>query len=490
MRYDYQSPWIEKDDQLTFFDEGAIDPLTGRKGIVRLVGRDGGSRYQSNPDRNNIAPRLGFAWQFTQTMVLRGGYGVVYYPGSGGIGSAPSDLGGGGFLTATPVNLVGSGAPPVAPNTPPPGASLRSPFNSGYFDPPATAVGATVTTAFRDLETPHAQMWNLSLQRELPGQMIMEVAYVATRHKDLWLNISRNTVPSSALSQGAALDALVPNPFFGAIRTGDSLLTAATTRASQLLKPYPHYSGVTRFRDSIGDSWYRGFTSRLERRSAGGLTYQVSYTLSRQEDTVPERFGSRGSSVIDPNDLSKSKSVAEDDRTHVLTSYFIWELPVGQGHRWASEGWISQVVGGWRLSAVGTLASGRPLVIGGVTASNGVSTGLGAHANLSGDPTVRDQSLDRWFDTASFAQPTPFTFGTGTRTYPQVRGPKVKRLDLLLSRLHRVRASTVELRIEAQNALNQPQFGEPIGVMTDGNFGRIITGGGERRLQLGVRIGF
>jgi hypothetical protein len=66
----------------------------------------------------------------------------------------------------------------------------------------------------------------------------------------------------------------------------------------------------------------------------------------------------------------------------------------------------------------------------------------------------------------------------------------VNRLDLMMSRLHRVRTSTIELRVEAQNALNTPQFGEPIGTMTDGNFGRIVTGGGERRLQLGVRVGF
>jgi hypothetical protein len=490
VRYDYQSPWIEKDDQLTFFDAQATDPLTGRKGIVRLVGRDSGSRYQTDPDRNNVSPRLGFAWQFAKSMVLRGGYGFVYYPGSGGIGSAPSDLGSGGFLTSTPVNLVGSGTPPAAPNTPPPGASLRSPFKSGYFEPPATAVGGSVTTAFRDLRTPHAQTWNLSVQRELPGRMLAEVAYVGTRHGDLWINLSRNAVPSGALSQGTALDALVPNPFFGIIQRGDSLLTAANTRASQLLKPFPHYAGVTRFRESVGESWYSGLTMRLERRSASGVTYQASYTLSREEDTVPERFGSRGSSVIDPNDLSRSKSVAEDDRTHVLTSYFIWELPVGRGHRWANAGWISHVIGGWRLSGVGTLASGRPLVIGGVSASNGVGTGLGAHANLNGDPTVPDRTLDRWFNTAVFAQPAPFTFGTGTRTYPQVRGSKVHRLDLLLSRLQKVRTSTIELRIEAQNALNKPQFGEPVGTMTDSNFGRIITGGGERRLQLGVRVGF
>jgi len=322
--------------------------------------------------------------------------------------------------------------------------------------------------------------------------MIGEVAYVGTRNENIWINLSRNAIPSDALSRGTALDALVPNPFFGIIRTGDALLTAANTRASQLLKPYPHYVGVNRFRDSVGDSWYRAVTARIEKRSAKGLTYQVAYTLSKEEDTVPERFGSRGSVVIDPNDLGKSKSVAEDDRTHVVSTYFIWELPVGPDQRWANSGWISHVVGGWRLGGIGMFASGRPLVVGGVTASNGVSTGLGAHANLTGDPKVpaAEQTLDRWFNSGAFAQPTAFTFGTGTRTYPDVRGPKIRRVDLLLSRLQKIGRSTFEFRVEAQNALNTPQFGEPVGNLTDANFGRIITGGGERRLQLGVRFGF
>jgi hypothetical protein len=176
----------------------------------------------------------------------------------------------------------------------------------------------------------------------------------------------------------------------------------------------------------------------------------------------------------------------------VIGAYFIWELPVGPGHRWANSGWIAHAIGGWRLSGIGTLASGRPLVLGGVTASNGVSTGLGAYANVVGDPKVAsgEQTLDRWFNTTAFAQPTAFTFGTGTRTYPDVRGPKIRRLDLLISRLQKVGTSSVELRVEAQNVLNLPQFGEPVGSLTDGNFGKIITGGGERKLQLGLRIGF
>src|SRR5206468_5287563 len=96
--------------------------------------------------------------------------------------------------------------------------------------------------------------------------------------------------------------------------------------------------------------------------------------------------------------------MAEDDRTHVVSTYFIWELPIGPGRRWASNGWASHVIGGWRLGGIGTFASGRPLVIGGVTASNGVSTGLGAYANVVGDPTVSgsERRLDHWFNTAAF----------------------------------------------------------------------------------------
>lgn len=499
LRYEYQSPWIEEDDQLTFFDPDALDPLTGRKGLIRLVGVDGASRYQTDPDRNNLAPRLGLAWHVAPRAVVRAGYGIVYYPGSGGIGSAPSDLGGGGFLTGTGVNL---GQLPAgllgAPNTPPPGASLRSPFTAGYFEPPATQVGGSVTTAFRDLQTPYAHMWNVSLQHELPWQMIGEVAYVGTRHRHVWTNLARNAVPAELLSMGAALNVAVPNPFFGIIRSGDAALTGRTTNAAQLLRPYPHYVGITRFRDSAGDAWHKGLTVRLEKRAERGLTYQLAYTLSHDEDTVPERFGARASNgIIDPGNLQRSKSVADDDRTHVLTANFIWELPVGPGRRWANRGWVSHVVGGWRVSGIGFFATGRPLVLV-VPVSNG-PTGIGAYANVVGDLQVpgEEQTPDRWFNNEkdltrnpAVLPPAAFSLGNGTRTYPEVRGPKTKRLDLLVSRLQKVGATTVELRVEAQNALNTPQLADPVGDYNSVNFGRIITGGGERRLQLGLRVGF
>ena len=107
------------------------------------------------------------------------------------------------------------------------------------------------------------------------------------------------------------------------------------------------------------------------------------------------------------------------------------------------------------------------------------------------------QTYDRWFNTekdpakgAAILPPDAFTMGNGKRTFPEVRGPKVKRLDLMLSRLQKVGTRTLELRVEAQNALNTPQLADPVVDYNSVNFGRIITGGGERRLQLGVRLAF
>ncbi|MBI3680329.1 MAG: TonB-dependent receptor, partial [Acidobacteria bacterium] len=144
MRWEYQAPWTDRFDQLGYFDPGFADPLTKQKGLLRFTGRDGNSRLQTDPDRNNFAPRIGLAWQVESKTIVRAGYGLFYFPGSGGIGAGASDLGS-GFLATTPVFL---GPPVAAPNTPPPGASLSRAFASGFLDAPSTGVGAGIGTAF------------------------------------------------------------------------------------------------------------------------------------------------------------------------------------------------------------------------------------------------------------------------------------------------------------------------------------------------------
>ena len=311
VRWEYQAPWTDRFDQLGFFDPDAIDPLTKRPGVLRFTGLDGNPRHQTDPDRNNIAPRVGLAWQFHSKSVLRAGYGMFYFPGSGGVGAGASDLGS-GFLAQTPVFL---GNPPAAPNTPPAGASIARSFEAGFFTAPSTSVGASIGTAFRPWVTPFNHQWNFNLQHALTPSLLVEAAYVGNRGQRIWINRSRTAVDASNLSLGAALDDLVPNPYFGVIPTG--ALSVAQVRRSQLLQPYNHYTGVTRFRDPVGDSIYHGFTLRVDKQFSHGLSFQAAFTGGKQIDNVGERFGGR-SSFLDPNNLALSRSTGEEDRPPTL----------------------------------------------------------------------------------------------------------------------------------------------------------------------------
>jgi Carboxypeptidase regulatory-like domain/TonB-dependent Receptor Plug Domain len=484
LRWEYQTPWSDRFDLLGYFDPDAVDPLTKQKGVLRFVGRDGNPRYQSDPDRNNFAPRVGLSWEFMKDTVMRIGYGLFYFPGSGGIGSGVSDLGS-GFLATTPVFLGQS----IIPNTPPVGASLSNPFVSGFMTPPSTGVGGGIGTAFRDWVTPYNHQWNLNFQRSLTRDMLVEVAYIGSRGQRIWVNRARNAVSTQYLSMGSALDDRVPNPYFGIIPTGP--LSTPTVARSQLLKPYPHYTDVGRFRDAVGDSVYHGLTVRVDKRLGQGLIFQAAYTVSKQIDNVQERFGGR-TNYIDPNNLSLSRSIGDYDRPQLLVMNYIYELPFGQGKRWLGRGWAGRMLGNWQISGITTFGSGLPVVITGP--NNTRLPGVSATAVKLKSPILPEgeQTIDRWFDTSAFVPAQPFTLGSDSRTQPNLRGPGINTFDLMLSRSQRIKERVnVQFRAEFYNAFNTPQFREPVGDVNSRDFGRIIDlRAGSRNIQFGLRISY
>lgn len=483
IRWEYQTPWNDRFDQLAFFDPLATEPLTGQKGVLHFVGRDGNSRYQSDPDQNNFAPRAGLAWQFAKNTVLRVGYGLFYFPGSGGIGAGASDLGS-GFLASTGIFL---GQLPAAPNTPPAGASLANPFQAPFLIPPTTGVGGGVTTMFRDWITPYNQQWNLNIQRSLSRDLLVEVAYVGSRGQRIWVNRARNSVSTEFLSLGPALNQLVANPFFGKI---PGFGASRNVRRSQLLKPYPHYDGVTRFRDPVGDSIYHGMTVRVDKEMGSGLMFQASYTISKLIDNVQERFGA-GTSFVDPLNLSRSRSISEDDRPHLLVINYIYDLPFGRGRKWAGDGWLARVFGGWQVTGITTFAKGRPVVIRGP--SNTQLPGVGAYTVRSKSPVLpkEEQSLDRWFDTTAFVSAPAFSLGTDSRTQPNLRGPGISTFDIAVHRNQLIQERVnLQFRVEFQNAFNTPQFANPVGNVIASDFGRVTSGGSPRQIQFGLRLAY
>jgi Carboxypeptidase regulatory-like domain/TonB dependent receptor len=482
LRWEYQTPWSDRFDQLAYFDLDATDPLTQQKGVLRFVGRDGNSRYQSDPDRNNFAPRVGLAWEFMKDTVLRMGYGLFYFPGSGGIGAGVSDLGS-GFLATTPVFLGGT---PDAPNTPPEGASLSNPFASGFLSPPATGVGGGIGTAFRDWVTPYNQQWNLNIQRTLTRDMLVEVAYVGSRGQRIWVNRNRNAVSAQYLSLGSALDELVPNPYFRIITSGP--LSEERVRRSQLLRPFTHYTDIGRFRDAVGDSVYHGLTVRLDKRLGQGLIFQAAYTVSKQIDNVQERFGGR-TGFIDPNNLSISRSIGDYDRPQMLVLNYIYEFPFGPGKRWLGRGWGGRLLGNWQISGITNFFSGLPVVI--TAPANTRLPGIGAMSVRLKSPVLPEgeQTINRWFDTSAFAIAPPFSLGSDSRTQPNLREPGTRSFNLSLSRSQRIKERVnLQFRAEFYNAFNITQFGGPVGDVNSRDFGKILSSGGGRNIQFGLRL--
>jgi hypothetical protein len=295
-------------------------------------------------------------------------------------------------------------------------------------------------------------------------------------------------LPTSYLSLGSALDQLVPNPWYGIIKTGNR--SAANIRLSQVLQPFNHYDGISRFRDAVGDSVYHALTLRLEKRAMRNLTLNVSYTAGKLIDNVQERFSGR-TSVLDPNNLKLSRSIADFDRAQFLVVNYIYELPWGKGKSWLQTGPLSAIVGNWQVSGITTFATGTPVVI---TGPNDVHLpGVGGYANrLRSSVLPSDQqNIDRWFDTTAFAAAPPYTLPNGSRTEPNLRNPGMSTFDLGLSRSQKIRERVnLQFRAEFFNAFNTPQFDAPTGSLTSVNFGKIVSASGARNIQLGLRLSF
>ncbi|MBL8212676.1 MAG: carboxypeptidase regulatory-like domain-containing protein [Bryobacterales bacterium] len=483
LRFEYQTPFRERYNQIAYFDPSGTEPLTGQKGVLTMTSAS--HRYPSNPNYN-WAPRIGLAWTFRPATVFRAGYGIFFAPGSGGVGSSPGDLGSGSSVSTG----VFFGQPPAAPNTPVPGASLANPFVTGLRPYPNSLVGGGVNAIWPEWPTPTNQMWNANLQRTFGSNLLVEAAYIGSRGMRIWNNYNRNATYPASLSRGSQLNALVPNPFFGQITIGT--MSTATVRQGILLVPYPHYAGnVGQLRASVGDSVYHGFTLRAERSFANGLMFQVSFTGAKLIDNVNERFLG-GANFINPYDLNMSRSLSAADINRRLVANWVYELPFGHGKQFLSRGIGGKILGNWQVSGILTTQTGTPLSISAACTMPGVS-GLGCYADRLKDARLPDgaQTMDRWFDTAAYANPGPYSFGNGSRTEPNLRNPGTFGFDTVLSRWQPIRErARLQFRAEFYNMLNHPNLGAPSTGITSSTYGMITTKTGNRTMVMGLRLEF
>jgi hypothetical protein len=434
LRYDYAAPPVDRDDRASLYDAAT--------GSLVQVGTGTMPRGGFVPDRNNVAPRAGFAWtpDYLRRWVVRGGYGIYYNQGA----LATSE----GLYFNPPFFNLGVYFP--APGLPP--LTLDDPFPASFpvFIPPSA------TAYQRDLRTPWMEHWNLGVQHAIGARRAVEVAYVGSRGHALISARDGNQPPASPDPRN-----LRPNPLFGDI-------TLIESRAS---------------------SRYDALQLTLRQRVEAGLSVLGSYTYGRSTDDASGFFTSAGDPNFpqDSGNPGAERSRSSFDIRHRLSVALSYELPL------SANVWLD----GWQLHAIATLESGRPFTVAvhpDIDVSNTGRANLGFghndRPNLVGNPTLPpgERNAAQWFNTGAFTMPPFGTFGNAGRN--SVEGPDYRNVNLAVVKLVQAGPVRLQVRLETFNLFNRVNLNLPDPFLGSSTFGQVLSAGAPRRIQLGIRATF
>jgi hypothetical protein len=496
-RYVYWPPHHPKLNNAAMFDPAfydparavRIDPRTGAiipgsgdiyNGVV-LPGSSFPSDAQgsipvaSNPDVQRLFRGVPEGFSETHATVFEPRLGVAYRVND----KTALRLGAGIYHTRVQLNdstLLGGNAPfqPMVGVT------------DGLVDQPAGATRRDFPLVMTEQDPvfkhPTAYNWSLSLQRELPLDMVVDLTYVG--RMGLHLQRERN------------INQLAP----GTVQANPGVNVNA-------LRPYLGFASI-RLSENAGRSIYHGMQVNLERRFRNGLGFGVAYTLSSLRDNADDKRDLLWNAF----DGESYWALSDNDRTHLFNVHYLYELPLWR----KQDTLLKKVLGGWQVSGVTYYQSGRPLSIWRAEDIAGVGDTTAQPWNLVGDPSVSNPQFSRgrtvdqnfWFNPAAFQRPAPGTFGTGGRNPKGLRAPGFQSWDIALFKNVPVGGNRrLQLRLEAFNFINHPNLGDPTsgnvgpgqapatqsGVVVDPNnadFGRVLSKTSERNIQLGIKFVF
>jgi hypothetical protein len=525
LRYDVTLPRTDRYNRQNSFDPNVASPLNG--GTLSYTDQfngpttlnlKGGEIFASPNQRktyltdwHDFQPRFGLALQFAPKWVFRGGYGIYYGQSRSGVtGVVP--YGGQGFNQYTNVitSYQNDGATPWL--------HLDNPFPNGLIQPAGNSLGLMNDVGFSANgplrtaaanRTPYEQSWSLGLERELPGNVLINAEYIGKKGTHLpfsgsnQLNVLGPWVENPSTNINNLLS-YVTNPFSsqngGPISDPNSTLASPTVQEYQLLLPYPQFTGVATDVQLIANSTYNGLQLLAEKRYSNGLQFLVTYVWSKSIDDSSQAddnvtwLGSF-TSLQDPNKPWLERSLSTFDIPHVVQFSYSYDLPFGRGRMMLGHmpRVVDAVVGGWKTNGLWRISDGRPLTF--FLADGQALPTYGAQRpNIVGTPKrAAHDIVDQYFADPSIFQRTPdFTLGNAPRADGAVRSPWSFTTDLSISKQFLLREQmNIEFRLEAQNAFNHPVFGTPDTTVDDGSFGQIsYTSVGPRQMQLAIKFNF
>jgi len=456
------------------------------RGGITFAGVNGEPRELYSTPKNNWMPRFGFAYQWNDKTVVRGGYGMFF----GFLGQRRGDVIMSGFSRNTPFIPTLDGYTFIR--------TLSNPFPEGILRPVGagqgyqTLVGNSVSFFNEYPLRPYMQRWQFGIQRTLGKGYVAEVNYVGNRGTHIEIGQNYNATPIEYLSHSLLRDndrinyltANLPNPFRGLMPEGaTSSFIGANIARERLLRPYPHFDSTNASRFD-GYSWYHALQANLERRFSRGYTIGAAYTFSKFMQATE---------TLVTNAPRPVEVISDLDRPHRLVVHGIWELPFGRGKAFgASWGPVANLFfGGWQLNGVYTFQSGAPINFGNIIF-------LG---NLKDIRLPRDQrTVERWFNVdAGFERRAAYQLDRNVRWFPPrfsfLRAHEVNNFDLSLFKNTRLFGErlNVQFRAEFLNAMNHPLFPAPNTTVTSAQFGQAIAStqaNYPRRTQLTARFTF
>jgi TonB dependent receptor len=501
LAYELQRARTERYNRLNWFDPAATSPLAQASGLPNLKGglvfASADNPYQWNAPKLNFAPRIGIAYKITDNLVFRGGYGIYYTPTI-----AVGPLGNTGYsIDNTWQATLNNGLTPY--NT------LGNPFPSGLAQPTgasaglATGAGFSVTTVTRDRPTPYTQQFSGEFEYQVNHGLLLDVGYSGSQGRKLlygygafYGGVNINQVPDNYLSLGNALNQQVVNPFYGVIKSGP--LSQPTVLRSQLLRPYPQFQNVNILDPSGASSSFNALVVRASERVGKGLTLIASYQRSRAIDNASEDQGWEvGDQFRDIYNLSIERSVSAHDVPNSFAMSYVYELPVGKGHKFGSKlhPVVDAIIGGWQTTGIWTIQSGLPLIFGAASNQFNYSTWQFPNINPGVPVTVSNPTIARWFNADAFSQPAAFTNGSSPRYIGDIRYQLGNNWNLSIGKNFSLwsEASKLQFRAEMYNAFNHVRFGRADTTLTDQAFGQVTSeapGTGPRVIQMGLRLQF
>jgi hypothetical protein len=454
LRYELYIPPADRWDNQSNFDLVS--------GQMLLANRGGNSRALITTDKNNWAPRLGFAYALQPRTAIRGGYGISYYPDKFGASGGtlnnnypfislqqiiPADR----FKPDPTLSIDKGIAVPVQPVLT--AASVPLVGSATYFD--------------TNYKMGYIQFWNFTIQHQFTQNVSLETAYVGTKGTHLFGNNHVN------LNQ--------PDPGPGAV---------ANRRPYFALAPL---AATVNLRDSSQWSIYHALQMKLQKRTANGLWLLATYTWAKALDDAASSYNTKNWEGV-------VRGPANTDFRHNVTASAVYELPVGKGRKFGSgmNSLMDAIVGGWQVNGINTFRTGLPST---ATLSSGLATSTvntgGANRPDQVAPTELpsgQRSIYQYFNIAAFVSPANNSFRFGNAGRNTVRGPSLSNFDFSLFKNFKIREHIkLQFRGEFFNVFNHPNYGQPatqVGAATLGTITSLAANATMRQSQLGLKLLF